>query len=113
MYLAGYIVAGFIVAGFIVAGVYARAHLKGRRDRYHRTGLVVALSFAALAAPVQAIVGDWAMLSSAGVAVPLMLIFEAPVTRIVGVLGLFTFIVSGVFMIADPAFLGSEEEDGS
>jgi len=55
MYLAGY-----IVAGFIVAGVYAAAHLRGRRDAYHRTGLVVALSFAALAAPAQVIVGDWA-----------------------------------------------------
>jgi cytochrome d ubiquinol oxidase subunit I len=53
-------VAGYIVAGFLVAGVYARAWLKGRRDRYHRTGLVVALSVAALAAPVQVIVGDWA-----------------------------------------------------
>jgi cytochrome d ubiquinol oxidase subunit I len=53
-------VAGYIVAGFIVAGVYASAWLKGRRDRYHRTGLVVALSFAALAAPVQVVVGDWA-----------------------------------------------------
>jgi cytochrome bd ubiquinol oxidase subunit I len=55
MYLAGY-----IVAGFIVAGVYAAAHLRGRRDAYHRTGLVVALSFAALAAPAQVIVGDFA-----------------------------------------------------
>jgi cytochrome bd ubiquinol oxidase subunit I len=55
MYLAGY-----IVTGFIVAGIYAYARLKGRRDKYHRTGLVVALSFAALAAPVQVIVGDWA-----------------------------------------------------
>ena len=55
MYLAGY-----IVAGFIVAGVYAAAHLKGRRDAYHRTGLVVALCFAALSAPAQIIVGDWA-----------------------------------------------------
>jgi cytochrome d ubiquinol oxidase subunit I len=53
-------IAGYLVAGFIVAGVYATAWLKGRRDRYHRTGLVVALSFAALAAPVQIIVGDWA-----------------------------------------------------
>jgi cytochrome bd ubiquinol oxidase subunit I len=53
-------VAGYLVAGFIVAGIYASAWLKGRRDRYHRTGLVVALSFAALAAPVQVIVGDWA-----------------------------------------------------
>jgi cytochrome bd ubiquinol oxidase subunit I len=55
MYLAGY-----LVAGFIVAGVYAYAHLQGRRDAYHRTGLVVALSFAAIAAPAQTIVGDWA-----------------------------------------------------
>jgi cytochrome bd ubiquinol oxidase subunit I len=53
-------VAGYIVAGFLVAGVYARAWLKGRRDRYHRAGLVVALSFAALAAPVQVVVCDWA-----------------------------------------------------
>jgi cytochrome bd ubiquinol oxidase subunit I len=55
MYLAGY-----MVAGFIVAGVYAFAWLRGRRDRYHRAALVVTLSFAALAAPAQVIVGDWA-----------------------------------------------------
>jgi len=55
MYLAGY-----IVAGFLVAGVYAFAWRRGRRDRYHRTGLVVALSFACLAAPVQVVIGDWA-----------------------------------------------------
>jgi cytochrome d ubiquinol oxidase subunit I len=55
MYLAGY-----VVAGFVVAGVYARAWLRGNRDRYHRTALVVALSVAALAAPAQVLVGDWA-----------------------------------------------------
>jgi cytochrome bd ubiquinol oxidase subunit I len=55
MYLAGY-----IVAGFIVAGVYASARLRGRDDAYHRTGLVVALSFAALASLSQGPVGDWA-----------------------------------------------------
>ena len=55
MYLAGY-----LVAGFITAGIYAAAWLRGRRDRYHRTALVVALSFACCAAPVQIIVGDWA-----------------------------------------------------
>src|SRR3954465_14292580 len=53
-------VAGYIVAGFIVAGVYAAAWLRGRRDRYHRTALVVALAFASLAAPVQVVIGDWA-----------------------------------------------------
>jgi cytochrome bd ubiquinol oxidase subunit I len=52
--------AGFIVAGFLVAGVYARGWLRGRRDRHHRVGLVVALSVAALAAPAQLLVGDWA-----------------------------------------------------
>jgi cytochrome d ubiquinol oxidase subunit I len=55
MYLAGY-----VVAGFIVAGVYAQAHLRGKRDAYHRTGLVVALSFATLATLCQGPVGDWA-----------------------------------------------------
>jgi cytochrome d ubiquinol oxidase subunit I len=55
MYLAGY-----LVCGFIVAGVYAHAWLKGRRDHYVKTALVVTLAFASLAAPVQVIVGDWA-----------------------------------------------------
>ncbi|HKP22132.1 MAG TPA: cytochrome ubiquinol oxidase subunit I, partial [Thermoleophilaceae bacterium] len=44
--------AGFIVTGFLVAAVYAAAWLRGRRDRRHLIGLVVALSFAAIAAPV-------------------------------------------------------------
>jgi len=55
MYLGGY-----MVTGFIVAGVYAWAWLHGKRDRYHRIGLVVPLTLAALAAPAQIIVGDWA-----------------------------------------------------
>ena len=55
MYLAGY-----LVAGFLVAGVYARAWLRGDRSRYVRAGLIVPLTAAALAAPAQVIVGDWA-----------------------------------------------------
>jgi len=55
MYLAGY-----LVTGFIVAGVYAAGWLRGRRDLYMRTALIVPLSFACLTAPVQVIVGDWA-----------------------------------------------------
>jgi cytochrome d ubiquinol oxidase subunit I len=58
-------IAGIIVAGFLVAGVYAYAHLRGRRDRYHRVALIVPLTFACLAAPVQLIVGDWAARSVA------------------------------------------------
>jgi cytochrome d ubiquinol oxidase subunit I len=52
--------AGFIVASALVAGVYAVAWLRGRRDRYHRAGLIVPLAVLALAAPAQVIVGDWA-----------------------------------------------------
>ena len=55
MYLAGY-----LVCAFLVAGVYAYAWLKGKRDHYHRTALVVTLAFASLVAPVQVMVGDWA-----------------------------------------------------
>ena len=52
--------AGFIVAGALVAAVYAAAWLKGRRDHYHRSGLVISFAVVALAAPAQLVVGDWA-----------------------------------------------------
>jgi len=58
--LAHMYLAGFVVAAFLVASVYAFAWLRGRRDRRHLVGLVVALSFAALVAPAQVLVGDWA-----------------------------------------------------
>jgi cytochrome d ubiquinol oxidase subunit I len=54
MYLAGY-----MVTGFLLAGVYAYARLRGRWTRYERTALAVPLTLAALASPVQVIVGDW------------------------------------------------------
>jgi hypothetical protein len=44
------------------------------------------------------------------VGVPLMVLFENAVTRIVGVSCLFAFIISGVFLIADPSALGRTEE---
>jgi cytochrome bd ubiquinol oxidase subunit I len=53
-------IAGYIVSGFIVAGVYAFARLRGRWRRYERTALAIPLTIAALAAPVQVLVGDWA-----------------------------------------------------
>ena len=55
MYLAGY-----IVMGFLVAAAYSVVWLRGNRTRYVRTALVVSLTIAALAAPVQIVVGDWA-----------------------------------------------------
>jgi hypothetical protein len=39
----------------------------------------------------------------------LMLGFETVVTRVLGVLALFTFIVTGVFVIADPEFLDRDD----
>ena len=39
-----------------------------------------------------------------------MIAFEAPLARIVGVALLFGFIVSGIFLVADPAFLDRDEE---
>jgi cytochrome bd ubiquinol oxidase subunit I len=53
-------VAGYIVTGFVVAGVYAFARLRGRWGRYERTALAIPMTIAALASPVQVLVGDWA-----------------------------------------------------
>src|SRR5918997_4516929 len=52
--------AAFLVAGFVTASVYAVAALRGRRDRYVRVALAVPLVVAAVVAPVQVLVGDWA-----------------------------------------------------
>jgi cytochrome d ubiquinol oxidase subunit I len=52
--------AGYIVSGFILAACYAVGRLRGRWGRYERTALTVPLTVAALAAPVQVLVGDWA-----------------------------------------------------
>lgn len=54
------IVAAFMVAGFLMASVYAVAMLRGRDDRYHRVGFLIPFTVAALMAPVQVVVGDWA-----------------------------------------------------
>jgi cytochrome bd ubiquinol oxidase subunit I len=53
-------VAGFVVTGFAVASVYAVGRLRGRSTRYHRTALAVPLAAAAIATPIQVLVGDWA-----------------------------------------------------
>ena len=51
--------AAFMVTGFAVAAVYAVAMLRGRRDAYHRYGLLIPLTVAAIASPIQIGVGDW------------------------------------------------------
>jgi cytochrome bd ubiquinol oxidase subunit I len=52
--------AAYMVAGFAVASVYAVGMLRGRMDRYHRLGFVIPFAVAALATPVQIVVGDTA-----------------------------------------------------
>jgi len=54
------ILAAYLVTGFIVASVYAVGMLRGRRDRYHRLGLLIPLTVACIATPIQFAVGDTA-----------------------------------------------------
>jgi cytochrome bd ubiquinol oxidase subunit I len=53
-------IAGYIVSGFVLASAYAFGRLRGRWGRYERTALAIPLTVAALTAPVQVLVGDWA-----------------------------------------------------
>ncbi|MCW2632524.1 MAG: Cytochrome d ubiquinol oxidase subunit, partial [Pseudonocardia sp.] len=52
--------AGYIVAGFLLAAAYAWGFLRGRWGRYEKIALTIALSAAAIAAPLQVVIGDWA-----------------------------------------------------
>jgi cytochrome d ubiquinol oxidase subunit I len=52
------ILAALMVAGFLTASVYAMAMLRGRRDRFHRLGLLIPLTLGCLVAPVQILAGD-------------------------------------------------------
>jgi cytochrome d ubiquinol oxidase subunit I len=52
------LIAAYVVGGFLVASVYAMGMLRGRRDRYHRLGLIIAFSVAAVMTPIQMGVGD-------------------------------------------------------
>jgi cytochrome d ubiquinol oxidase subunit I len=59
------ILAAYMVVGFLVASIYAVGMLRGRRDRLHRLGLVIPLTLACIATPVQLYVGDTAARSVA------------------------------------------------
>lgn len=54
------ILAAYMVVGFVVASIYAVGMLKGRRDHYHRLGLLIPLTVACIATPIQLFVGDTA-----------------------------------------------------
>jgi cytochrome d ubiquinol oxidase subunit I len=53
------LLAAYMVTGFTIASVYAIGMLRGRRDHYHRAGLLIPLTAAAILTPVQIGVGDW------------------------------------------------------
>jgi cytochrome d ubiquinol oxidase subunit I len=53
------ILAALMVASFLAASVYAVAMLRGRRDRYHRIGLFLPLTFGVIVSPFQVLVGDY------------------------------------------------------
>ena len=59
------ILAAYLVTGFVVASIYAVGMLRGRRDHYHRLGLLIPLTVACIATPIQFVVGDTAARSIA------------------------------------------------
>jgi cytochrome bd ubiquinol oxidase subunit I len=52
------ILAAYLMTGFLVASIYAVGMLRGRRDRIHRLGLLIPLTVACIATPIQFAVGD-------------------------------------------------------
>src|SRR4051794_20741252 len=58
--LAHFVLAAYMAAGFTVASIYIVGWLRGRRDRYHRLGILIPLTVAAIVTPVQFVVGDLA-----------------------------------------------------
>jgi cytochrome d ubiquinol oxidase subunit I len=54
------ILAAYLVSGFLIASVYAVGMLRGRRDHYHRLGLLIPLTVASIVTPIQFAVGDTA-----------------------------------------------------
>jgi cytochrome bd ubiquinol oxidase subunit I len=53
-------IAGYMVTGFVMAAAYSVARLRGRWGEYERRAIAIPLTIAALASPVQILVGDWA-----------------------------------------------------
>jgi len=54
------VLAAYMVTGFGVASVYAAGMLRGRRDHYHRLGLLLPFALGAVCTPLQIGVGDTA-----------------------------------------------------
>jgi cytochrome d ubiquinol oxidase subunit I len=58
--LGHFLLAAYMACSFTVASVYVVGWLRGRRDRYHRLGILIPLTIAAIATPLQLVVGDLA-----------------------------------------------------
>jgi cytochrome d ubiquinol oxidase subunit I len=54
------LIAAYMVTGFLLASVYAVGLLRGQRDRYVRLGFAIPFTVAAILAPIQVAVGDFA-----------------------------------------------------
>jgi cytochrome d ubiquinol oxidase subunit I len=52
-------VGAYIVTGFLLAGPYAIRRLRGHWGRYERVAFTVPFTFAAIASPLEVIIGDW------------------------------------------------------
>jgi cytochrome d ubiquinol oxidase subunit I len=55
-----FVLAAYMAAGFTVASVYTVGWLRGRRDRYHRLGILIPFTVAAVLTPLQFVAGDTA-----------------------------------------------------
>jgi cytochrome bd ubiquinol oxidase subunit I len=56
--LGHFLLAAYMAASFMVASVYVVGWLRGRRDRLHRLGILIPFTVAAIATPLQFVVGD-------------------------------------------------------
>jgi cytochrome d ubiquinol oxidase subunit I len=56
--LTHFLLAAYMAAPFLVASVYVVGWLRGRRDRYHRMGILIPFTIGAIATPLQLIMGD-------------------------------------------------------
>ena len=82
----------------------------GRKRRGRRRGARRAEPAEPLAPPRGRLVT--AMIGFLVVALVMMIGFEYAITRLIGVLCIFGFIICGVFAVADPRFLTVDEEEG-
>ncbi|XVU22972.1 cytochrome ubiquinol oxidase subunit I [Actinoplanes sp. CA-054009] len=53
-----FLLAAYMAAGFTLASIYVVGWLRGRRDRYHRLGILIPFTIAAVLTPIQFVVGD-------------------------------------------------------